>query len=637
MDFFKEQDKARSKTIWLIGLFILAAAAVVLAVYLVAVIVVYFYSARQPGFSPAGFDWIQPRLGFWAVSVTLLVIFIGSITKIMALAKGGSAVAENLGGRRIHASTTDRGERRLINVVEEISLASGVPVPQVYLLDREKGINAFAAGYSPNDAVVAVTPNCLKLLSRDELQGVIAHEFSHILNGDMRLNIRLIGFLSGIMIIANIGYLVLRSRSGSRKSNAQIVLIGLGLLIIGFLGQLFGRMIQAAVSRQREYFADASSVQFTRNPAGIAGALKKIGGLAQGSRIQSPHAGEICHMFFGQAIRTLFATHPPLADRIYRLQPDFDGRFIPPVIVEEEPAPAAPELKKPDAGTPETPFAALAIGADSVVERPGNVTSQDLGHSRQLLAAIPPAVKNELGDILGAICVTCALLLETDPALKAAQLNRLQKAAPETVIRQILRLENQLKGVHPRLRLPILDLALPSLRQMSARQYAKFRELIQILVEADARLSLFEFAVQEIITHRLESTFDRHKKQVVYKNIESLAADAVHILSALAQAGHPAAVAAQAAFNSGWSRLYASDSKWNGKIAPAERLSFSALRASLKRFSHASPGVKKAMLDACSHCVLHDKRVTVREAELLRAVAYMIDIPLPPFLATHKN
>jgi Zn-dependent protease with chaperone function len=632
MDFFKEQDKSRTKTSQLIGLFILAVVAVVLAIYTIAVMVTFFHGARQPGFNPAGFHWIQPRLGFSVVCVTLLVIFIGSITKIMALAKGGSSVAENLGGRLINASTTDRDERRLINVVEELSIASGVPVPQVYILDREKGINAFAAGYSPNDAIVAVTRNCLTLLNRDELQGVIAHEFSHILNGDMRLNIRLIGFLSGIMIIANIGYLILRSRSGSRKSGAQIVLIGVGLLIIGFVGQLFGRMIQAAVSRQREYFADASSVQFTRNPKGIAGALKKIGGFMQGSRIQSPNAGEICHMFFGKAIRTLFATHPPLTDRIYRLQPDFDGQFIPLTISDEEPAPVAPGLQKPELDAAKQPVTGFVIGAESVIKRPGNITPQDLNHSRQLLAAIPDPVKNELSDILGSISVTCALLLEKDPAVKTRQIKSLQKVAPAAMIRQILLLENELKGVNPQLRLPILDLALPVLRQMSARQYAKFHELIQILVEADATLSLFEFALQEIIAHRLGTTFKRHKKEVIYKNIESLAIDAVNILSKLAHVGHPAEAAARAAFNSGWVKLHIKDSRWD--MLPAGKVSFSALRVAMKRFSHAIPGVKKAILDACAHCVLHDKKVTVEEAELLRAVAYAIDIPLPPFLET---
>jgi Zn-dependent protease with chaperone function len=590
----------------------------------------FFYGARQPGFSPASFHWVQPRLGFWVVSVTLAVIFISSITKIIALAKGGSTVAENLGGRLINASTTDADERKLINVVEEMSLASGLPVPQVYILDHENGINAFAAGYSPNDAVVAVTRNCLKLLNRDELQGVIAHEFSHILNGDMRLNIRLIGFLSGIMVLANIGYLVLRSRSGSRKSGAQIVLIGIGLLVIGFVGQLFGRIIQAAVSRQREYFADASSVQFTRNPNGIAGALKKIGGLMQGSRIRSPNAGEICHMFFGKAIRTLFATHPPLADRVQRLQPDFDGQFMPLKISGEEPGPTAPVLKKPETGAAIPPVAALAIGAESVVRRPGNVTPQDLTHSIEILEAIPERVKNELSDILGSFSVTCALLFDRDPAAKTRQIKALQKVVPAAILRQILLLENELKDINPQLRLPILDLALPSLRQMSARQYAKFREIIQILVASDAKLSLFEFALQEILTHRLGAVFKRHRKESVYKNMQPLAFDAVNILSILAHVGHPDEAGAHAAFNSGWAKLQLKDSR--GKILPSGKVSFSALRVAMNRFSLASAGVKKSILDACAHCVLHDKKVTVEEAELLRAVAYALDIPLPPFL-----
>jgi Zn-dependent protease with chaperone function len=271
MDFFQEQDRSRTKTTQLIFLFVLAVLAVVLAVYMIGLIVMFAHGVRQPAFNPSSFDWIQPRLGFWVVTVTLLIIFVGSMTKIIALAKGGSYIAENLGAKLVNASTTDAGERRLLNVVEEMSIASGIPVPLVYILDREKGINAFAAGYSPNDAVVAVTRNSIKLLNRDELQGVVAHEFSHILNGDMRLNIRLIGFLSGIMVIANIGYLILRSGSRSRKSGAQIVLLGVSLLVIGYMGQFFGRLIQSAVSRQREFLSDASAVQFTRNPQGIAG------------------------------------------------------------------------------------------------------------------------------------------------------------------------------------------------------------------------------------------------------------------------------------------------------------------------------------------------------------------------------
>jgi hypothetical protein len=337
-------------------------------------------------------------------------------------------------------------------------------------------------------------------------------------------------------------------------------------------------------------------------------------------------------MFFSKAIRSLFATHPPLADRIYRLQPDFDGQFITMTIPDEGPATVAPEPKQPEWGPTRQPVAGFVISADSVVKRPGNITSQDLKNSKQLLAAIPNPVKNELSDILGSICVTCALLLQKDPELKIRQIESLQKVAPAAVIRQILQLEKELKDINPELRLPLLDLALPALRQMSARHYAKFRELIRILVEADAKLSFFEFALQEIITHRLEATFKRHKKEVVYKNIETLAVDTVNILSKLAHVGHPEEAAAQAAFNSGWAKLHINTSSRDWNMLPAGTVSFSALRVALKRFSYATPGVKKTILDACAHCVLHDKKVTVEEAELLRAVAYALDIPLPPFL-----
>ena len=635
MDFFKEQDIARTKTTRLIGLFILAILGIALAIYLVALAVVFFYGKRQPGFDPYRFEIIQPELGFWVLSVTLLVIFIGSIIKIIQLAKGGSVVAENQGGRLINASTTVTNERRLINVVEEMAIASGVPVPQTYILEEEKGINAFAAGYTPNDAAVAVTQGSLTELSRDELQGVIAHEFSHILSGDMRLNIRLIGFLSGITIIAQIGHLMLRSRSTSRKGGGQTALIGIGLLVIGYLGQLFGRMIQAAVSRQREYFADASAVQFTRNPRGLAGALIKIGTILKGSSIHAPRDEEISHMFFGAAFRSAFATHPPLRERIRRLEPDYQKRFIQQKVSEEKPVKVAPEPTKPSVAPATSPVAAFAVGADSVIKQPGNVTAQNIRHSRQLLSVIPEKIKNELGDLLGAMAVTCLLLLDKDPQVRAHQMKRLQKRAPGRLVQHIVSLEPHFKSLDLQLRLPILDLALPVLRQMSAAQYAKFKEFIQILVEADARLSFFEFALQQILTHRLGANYQRHKREVVYKKMGSLASDAANILSQLAHVGHPHEVAAQAAFKSGWKKLKIKDSK--RKMQPAGKVSFGALRIALQRFSLASPDIKKTFLDACAHCVLHDQQVTIEEAELLRVVAYALDIPLPPFLETFND
>ncbi len=344
MDFFKHQDIARAKTSRLIALFILAILAIAFAVYGIALIIMFYHYSRQPGANLYSFEMIQPELGFWVISATLLVILFGTIAKIIELAKGGRAIAEKQGGRLINTATTDAAERRLINVVEEMAIASGIPVPQVYILDEEKGINAFAAGYTPNDDAVAVTRGCLSELRRDELQGVIAHEFSHILSGDMRLNIRLIGLLSGIMVIAYVGRLMLQRRSGNNKHAGVVVVIALLLMLVGSLGFLFGRMIQAAVSRQREYFADASAVQFTRNPRGLSGALIKIGSLLHGSRIHSPHAQEICHMFIGSAFRSAFATHPPLRDRIQRLEPEYRSRIQ--QVLEKKPAVIAPKPAK---------------------------------------------------------------------------------------------------------------------------------------------------------------------------------------------------------------------------------------------------------------------------------------------------
>ena len=628
MDFFKHQDIARAKTSRLIALFILAILAIAFAVYGIAVIIMFYHHSRQPGANLYSFEMIQPELGFWVVSATLLVILIGTIAKIIELAKGGSAIAEKQGGRLINTATTDAAERRLINVVEEMAIASGIPVPQVYILDEEKGINAFAAGYTPNDAAVAVTRGCLSELRRDELQGVIAHEFSHILSGDMRLNIRLIGLLSGIMVIAYVGRLMLQRRSGNNKHAGVVVVIALLLMLVGSLGFLFGRMIQAAVSRQREYFADASAVQFTRNPRGLSGALIKIGSLLHGSRIHSPHAQEICHMFIGSAFRSAFATHPPLRDRIQRLEPDYRSRIQ--QVLEKKPAAIAPERAKEAVSAASAPITALAASAGSVVQQPGNITEQNIRKGRKLIATIPHQIKTELNDILGAMAVTCMLLLDEDPQIRKRQLKCLQKRAPGKLIWHLTSLESHFKTLDLQLRLPILDLALPVLRQMSAGQYAKFKAFIQIMVEADARLSFFEFALQQIITHRLGANYQRHKKDIVYKNISALAADAATILSQLAHVGHPQQTAAQAAFNYGWKRLNITDSRW--KMQSAGKVSFGALRVALKRFALASPGVKKIFLDACAHCVLHDERVTIEEAELVRAVAYALDIPLPPFL-----
>src|SRR6202789_2648434 len=339
MDFFAQQEKTRKKTKWLVIYFILAVAAMIAAIYIAAVVIfsgVQLHQHRGNYYN----DQSTPQISLWDPQIflgvalgTIAIILIGSSYKTMALAAGGSAVSEMMGARLISSNTTDTDERKLLNVVEEMAIASGVPVPQVYVMDDEDGINAFAAGHKPGDATVTITRGCMKLLSRDELQGVIGHEFSHILNGDMRLNLRLMGTIFGILCLAIVGRVLLQALRGGRgKNGAPIALIGLILFVIGYIGVFFGRLIQAAVSRQREFLADASSVQFTRNPNGITGALKKIGGLGEnGSRLSHAHSEELSHMFFGNGISEAFIglleTHPPLTDRIRAFDPNFDGKF----------------------------------------------------------------------------------------------------------------------------------------------------------------------------------------------------------------------------------------------------------------------------------------------------------------------
>ncbi len=334
MDFFARQDQARKKTKLLIFYFTVAVGLIILMVYGIGLAAFAGVQARQHNSNRYNYEqppplvlW-NPQIFLGASLLTLAVVAIGTAYKTSQLSGGGGNVAESLGGRLVGSNTTDLNERKLLNVVEEMAIASGVPMPQVYVLNNEEGINAFAAGHTPGDAAIGVTRNCITKLSRDELQGVFGHEFSHILNGDMRLNIRLIGILFGILCLATIGRILLNARSGSNRNNA-LPLAGLGLIIIGAIGVFFGRLIQAAVSRQREFLADASSVQFTRNPAGLSGALQKVGGY--GSRMWSPNAPDAGHLFFGNALSDAFlgalATHPPLEERIRAIDQTWDGKF----------------------------------------------------------------------------------------------------------------------------------------------------------------------------------------------------------------------------------------------------------------------------------------------------------------------
>lgn len=646
MDFFERQDKARRNTKLLVFYFILAVIFLILAVY-GAVALIFTGVELKDAANDASVGASQVALFSWTAIGTLGVIFLGSVTKTMALARGGSVVAELLEGRLVNSNTIDIHERKLLNVVEEMAIASGVPVPQVYVMDGEAGINAFAAGHTTGDAAISVTRGCITLLSREELQGVIAHEFSHVLNGDMKLNLRLIGLIFGILCLTIIGRVLAQTRG---KKN-PLPLLGLALIIIGWVGVLFGRLIQAAVSRQREILADASAVQFTRNPSGLANALKKIGGLAEGSKLHSAHAEEASHLFFADGIGKSFlsfATHPPLSERILALDPSFDGNF-PTVILPDSPPPI-PSVKGtaqpppiPTSLPPPLPIAPLMqvemariapplVTQNRIVADIGRPKTEHLHYAIDLQEAIPPSLQADTRDPLAAGALVCAFLLSPELTTRQKELDDLAAATSEAMRQETTRLWPVVQGIPPQARIPLIDLSLPALRRLSPQQFEQFRAAVNLLVASDSETSLFEFMLQKIVMRHLETHFLPGSKTVTqFYDLRPLARDCGVLLSATAYAGHDNATEAHTAFEQGAQLL--------GRIArceipwlPPSHCDLAQLEAALQRLSQAVPQIKKNVLNACAQTIAADGVIQEREAELLRAIADSLDCPVPPFV-----
>jgi Zn-dependent protease with chaperone function len=648
VDFFESQDEARKRTGRLVVLFGLAVIAIAVTLYALAVAVTG-YAGQDPHTGAAIWQprWIDPELMVQVALATLLVVGGASLFKIAQLrAGGGRIVAESLGGRLLQPNSGDAVERRILNVVEEMAIAAGTQVPPVYLLDGEAGINAFAAGFEPGDAVVAVTRGTAEQLSRDELQGVVAHEFSHVLNGDMRLNIRLMGILYGILVIGIIGYFVMRSamyaglagrRSDRNNAGLAMLAIGVGLAVIGFLGTFFGNMIKASVSRQREFLADASAVQFTRNPEGIAGALKKIGGFEQGSNLVSPNAPEASHLFFARGLssglNSLFATHPPLAQRIRRLDPSFaperGAADVPPTAPAAAPAAGlaaglAPASQAAGGGDPHRDRAA----ADHSFEHIGSPSPEHVSYAAQLIERLPDELLSAAHESYGARAVVYALLLDSDPAVRAHQLEQLERHADPGVLAATHELLPAVGQLDRAAALPLVDLAMPALRELSRAQYAVFRENVEALVKADDRIDLFEWALQRVLLTHLAPQFERvRRSRTRHRNLGALGPQLSVVLSTLAHVRPGAPDDARRAFLAGARHLDAAV-----ELLARERCGLAVLDSALFELADATPPLKRDIVAACTAVVCADDALDVHEAELLRAVADTLGCPMPPLL-----
>lgn len=627
MDFFSAQDNARKATRRLILLYAGAVLALIVSVYFIALI---FLTQATNGESVVFWN---PGLFFLVSLIVLIIIVIGTTFRMYELRQGGSAVARMLGGRRVDMSTQEPKERQLINVVEEMSIAAGIPVPEIYILDKEPSINAFAAGYTTRDAAVGVTRGTLEQLSRDELQGVIAHEFSHIFNGDMRINIRLIGILNGIMLIHLMGMLVMRggvysslgSRSSSRgKGAGGVLLFGLALLIIGYLGVIFGRMIQAAISRKREYLADAAAVQYTRNPDGIAGALTKISASFDKSLINDAHTVEVGHLFFSSSFKSaldgLFATHPPIKMRIKAIgaAPLSPGK---PARKRQD---TAEQKERPDADSfdgfgdifrPEVILAAI-----------GTISDADVKQAGKLLSGIPEYIRKAVHEPLEAQALIFAMLLSGNDEIHAEQVEEIKHLSGDEMDYAIWHIRPHVKLLKPEWKLPVTELCIPALKQLSEEQFKTFRKVMEALIKADGKVSLFEYALEKTILHQLESHFGSiTDTKETHSNLNKLGSEISVLLSAVA---HETSANPEAAWEAGLKPIE-KNRPANMALLPESACAFKPVDNALEMISTGTGEVKRQVLSALLHAAAADGAISRREMEWIRAMASALDCPVP--------
>lgn len=656
MDFFGRQDSARKRTHLLVVLYIAAVVLTCAAVAGLAIIVSLLLHDEESGRGPnAAFI---AMFGAGGALAAALLIAGGTAYRISELRGGGSSVALALGGRPIDPSTTDPDEQKVLNVVEEMAIASGVPVPPVYLLEKEGSINAFAAGYSPGDAVIGVTRGCVQGLDRDELQGVMAHEFSHILNGDMRLNIRLIGILGGIVLLSLAGYTLMRAtyygsvgRSRDNKGVIVILVLGVGLIVIGGIGSMFARLIQAAVSRQREFLADASAVQFTRNPGGIGDALRRIGGAPRRSVISNAHSREMSHLFFGNAVKasTFFgsalASHPPLKDRIKRVLPSWDGSFLSPIQPQQ--SDKSDKRTKPGRESPRDRLEAVMrerTGQNASPESVilpllaviGTASLEHASHARTLLDRLPPTMKQAAHDPYGCRAVIYALLLHwkgDNDSLKK-QLSLLDARADRGVPDLVRSMAKEAASLSNDLRLPLVDVCLGTLARLSETQHKTFRSLIRELALADGKLTTGEWALLRIMETHLDERFvDARPQAVKYYAMGQLGPQISLVLGTLARAGSRDADGAAKAFAAAEKVLARAPGMAPSLSMPdADTLRPEGLDAALSELRALAPRMKAKLLEAAAVVVAHDREVTAGEADMLRAFADILGVPVPPLL-----
>jgi Zn-dependent protease with chaperone function len=643
VNFFERQRAAKAVTTRLVVLFALAVLCIVAAMNLIVYIVLH----NDP---PS--VWLSWMLV--ATILSLLLIGGGTLSKTMQLRAGGVAVAQSVGAVAIDPATTDPQRKRLLNIVEEMSLASGVAMPRLFVMEQEQGINAFAAGFSPADAAITVTAGAMEKLNRDELQGVIGHEFSHILNGDMRLNIRLIGLLNGILLLALVGLRIIAwgnlggRRNSKDNSGAIILVIALAMMILGFVGQFFASLIKAAVSRQREWLADASSVQFTRNPIGLAGALKRIAADEQGSKLRNRGAAaEVSHMLFGEgghSLSSLFATHPPLLERIRALEPDFQPEELAEIDTSPQAAATESASSAQMAGfaagaataTGAAPRKTMPMTASGLSAQVGALNPEHVENGKELSRQIPQNLRTLASQQSTAEPLVLAMLLADEPGALQDEAAVISQLLGTDIASQAATLAGELGTLPRQLYLPLLSIAAPVLVARPRAELDALQNALDAVAAHDGTVTLFEYCLVRLVAGYIrDATAPPRRSKPGSAPGRSARQAAALLLGAIAQSGNDDPAAAQRAFAAAFTTLSGqpNDGRDYTVVAGQLQSGWTVLDSVWPELDGLEPRSKQLLVEAMVAAVREDGQLTLLEAELLRTSCALLHCPMPAFIA----
>jgi Zn-dependent protease with chaperone function len=644
MDFFEHQAQAKAASKRLLFLFLLVTFVVVVCVDFV----IYTISKLQmldttlvhkvSNVSIQDFiDWQLSWYGLAAASVSILIIGFGSLMRWLDLRKGGGGLAINLGARSLGFASKDEKEQRLINVVEEMAIAAGIIPPSIFILDYESSINAFVAGYEIEDSALIVTNGLLNNMDRDELQAVVGHEFSHILHGDNRINIHLMIMIAGFVWVSEIGHSLTSRHSyrGSRsytgrssKGRQQAASIGIPLIIVGFFGAFCGRLIRASVSRKREYLADASAVQFTRNPQAMASALNVIRSNANKGYLKNSKAEELSHMCISPSKKSSwFSSHPPLDDRINTIDATFIKRH------EARERKSEREEKRSDKQAQKNQATRNMYSADipqmqlgasqHLHDVIGTMSAVNLEYAMSLHEQFPAEYKKALQGPELAKTMLLYLLLNDKPDLRAEQLTWLEQqlSKSQDYLHSLTMLS---QGIQSRLALPLVELLIPLLKTLDDQTKKSLLEQVLIMAKWDGKLTMFEICLYSLLKENLQPSSKNATSHSI-KKIKLVAYEFNLVVSCFIHKSGGSA-ADKNNLHQAMMNIFSLESQ---SLINKEQIIPNKLYATFKKLKALSPMLKRSLMDVCGDIVFHDKIVQSCEYESLKLMSLILSCPMP--------